>query len=61
MKSSQMSTVHVELGERSYPIRIGRGLLEQPELLLPHLEQKRVAIVTNPVVGDLYLARLSCR
>jgi 3-dehydroquinate synthase len=59
MKSSQMSTVHVELGERSYPIRIGRGLLEQPELLLPHLEQKRVAIVTNPVVGDLYLARLS--
>jgi 3-dehydroquinate synthase len=59
MKSPQVSTVHVELGERSYPIRIGRSLLAQPQLLLPHLEQKRVAIVTNPMVGDLYLARLS--
>ena len=59
MKSPRMVTVRVELGERSYPIRIGRGLLAQPELLLSHLEQKRVAIVTNPVVGDLYLARLS--
>ena len=59
MKSPQMSTVHVKLGERSYPIHIGRGLLAQPELLLPHLEQERVAIVTNPVVGDFYLARLS--
>ena len=54
-----MVTVHVELGGRSYPIHIGRGLLAQPGLLLPHFEQKRVAIVTNPLVGDLYLARLS--
>ena len=59
MKLPQMLTVRVELGERSYPIHIGRGLLERPELLLPHLMQKRVAIVTNPVVGDLYLARFS--
>jgi 3-dehydroquinate synthase len=55
----RMLTVHVELGERSYPIHIGRGLLGQPELLVPHLPQKRVAIVTNSLVGDLYLARLS--
>jgi len=54
-----MLTVRVELGERSYPILIGSGLLERVELLLPHLRQKRVAIVTNPVVGELYLARLS--
>ena len=59
MNSPPISTVHVELGERSYPIRIGRGLLSQPELLLPYLEQERVVIITNPVVGDLYLARLS--
>jgi 3-dehydroquinate synthase len=59
MKSPPISTVHVELGERSYPIRIGRGLLSQPELLLPYLEQERVVIITNPVVGDFYLSRLS--
>ena len=54
-----MQTVRVELGERSYPILIGSGLLERADLLLPYLKQKRVAIVTNPVVGELYLARLS--
>ena len=54
-----MVTVDVELGERSYPIHIGRGLLAEAELVLPYLEQKRVVIVTNPMVGDLYLARLS--
>jgi len=59
MKPPPMQTVHVELGERSYPIHIGPGLLGQPELLLPHLVQKRVAIVTNAVVGDLYLTRFS--
>src|SRR5882672_4678210 len=57
--SDMLTTVRVELAERSYPIHIGAGLLSRPDLLLPHLEQKRVAIVTNPVVGDLYLARLS--
>ena len=54
-----MLTVRVQLGERSYPILIGSGLLGRAELLLPYLKQKRVAIVTNPVVGELYLARLS--
>ena len=35
-----MISVRVELGERSYPIHIGGGLLERPELVLPHLAQK---------------------
>jgi 3-dehydroquinate synthase len=51
-------TVNVALGERSYPIHIGAELLDRPELLLPHLAQPRVAIVTNDVVGPLYLERL---
>jgi len=53
--NSPLSTVDVSLGDRSYPIHIGEGLLAQPELLLPHLAQKRVAIVTNSTVGPLYL------
>jgi 3-dehydroquinate synthase len=59
MKWPKMLTVRVELGERSYPIHIGGGLLARPELILVHLLQNRVAIVTNPVVGELYLARFS--
>jgi len=59
MTSNPSDIVRVELGERSYSIYIGRGLLTQPELLLPHLEQKRVAVVTNPLVSDLYLAKFS--
>lgn len=53
-----MQTLHVDLGDRSYPIHIGSGLLGQPELILPHLPQKRVMVVTNTVVAPLYLAQL---
>ncbi|MHB1094086.1 3-dehydroquinate synthase [Thiobacillus sp.] len=52
-----MQTLHVPLGERSYPIHIGTGLLDQPDLLLPHLQQKRAAVVTNTTVAPLYLDR----
>jgi 3-dehydroquinate synthase len=53
-----MQTLRVALGERAYPIYIGPGLLNAAELFTPHLEQKRVAIVSNDVVAPLYLARL---
>lgn len=57
-----MQTITVKLtpaaNERSYPIHIGAGILDQAELILPHLPQKRVAIVTNTTVAPLYLARL---
>jgi 3-dehydroquinate synthase len=53
-----MQTLTVDLGERSYPIHIGPGLIERPDLLLPHLAQPRAAIVTNTTVGPLYLDRL---
>ena len=53
-----MQTLNVALGERAYPIHIGRGLLGRADLILPHLRTQRVAIVTNVVVGPLYLERL---
>ncbi|MEW5787567.1 MAG: 3-dehydroquinate synthase [Pseudomonadota bacterium] len=53
-----METLTVDLGDRAYPIHIGPGLLDRADLVLPHLVQKRVAIVTNTTVGPLYLARL---
>jgi len=52
-----MPTLHVELGDRRYPIHIGPGLLNQPELLRPHLSQQTL-IVTNTTVAPLYLDRV---
>ncbi len=53
-----MQTLTVDLGDRSYPIHIGAGLLDQAGLILPHLAQKRVVVVTNTTVAPLYLERL---
>ena len=53
-----MQTLTVGLGERSYPIHIGSGLLGRAELLRPYLPRKRAAIVTNTTVAPLYLAAL---
>jgi len=54
-----MQTLKVDLGERSYPIYIGEGLLDRPELLAPHIAGRQVAIVSNETVAPLYLERLS--
>lgn len=53
-----MQTLTVALGERSYPIHIGAGLLERGDLVVPHLKQKKVVVVTNTTVAPLYLDRL---
>ena len=49
----------VDLGERSYAIRIGSGLLDQAgQLMLPVMLGRRAFIVTDDTVAPLYLARL---
>ncbi len=48
----------VALGERSYPIRIGSDLLDDPAPLLAALGRKRAFVVTNETVAPLYLQRL---
>ena len=52
-------TLDVALGDRAYPIHIGHGLLARADLVLPHLKRPRVAIVTNDVVGPIYLKDFS--
>ncbi|MDO8310928.1 MAG: 3-dehydroquinate synthase [Sideroxyarcus sp.] len=54
-----MQTLTVGLAERSYPIHVGSGLLDSPELLLPYLPRKRTVIVSNTTVAPIYLDRLS--
>ena len=54
-----MRTVTVSLSQRSYPIIIGTGLLDQPALAAQHILGKTVVLITNATVGPLYSERLS--
>jgi 3-dehydroquinate synthase len=53
-----MQTLTVDLGERSYPIYIGDGLLDTRELLGRHISGKHAAVVTNTTVEKLYRRQL---
>ncbi len=53
-----MRTLTVELGDRSYPIHIGAGLMARADLLRPAIAGRRVMVVSNDVVAPLYLGRL---
>lgn len=44
--------------KRSYPIHIGHGILQQVDLIVSCLPQKRVAIVSNTTIAPLYLDNL---
>lgn len=54
-----MITLNLVLPTTSYPIHIGRNLLNHAELLLPYLPIKQAAIITNTVIAPLYLTRLT--
>jgi 3-dehydroquinate synthase len=49
-----MRTVTVSLGERSYPILIGAGLLRSRELLAAQLSGRDAVLISNTVVAPLY-------
>lgn len=53
-----IETLTVELGDRSYPIVIGPGLLAGGFDLSPYLPGPDCLVVTNETVGPLYLDRL---
>lgn len=50
-----MKEISVELGENSYPIYIGSGLLQQKELLKKYIKSKQVLVVTNSTIAPFYL------
>ncbi len=45
----------VDLGDRSYPIHVGVGLLREPDRLRPFIAGRQVCIVTNETIAPLYL------
>jgi 3-dehydroquinate synthase len=56
-----MEVLTVELGARSYPIHIGSGILGSMDVLLAHLAQPKVAVVTNETVAPLLLKAFARR
>lgn len=51
-------SLEVSLGDRSYAIHIGPGLLDRGGLIAQQLPQRKVVIITNTVVAPLYLNAL---
>ena len=49
-----MSTLTVELGERSYPIHIEANLLDSSQFLAPYVSGKKAVIVTNDTLEPLF-------
>ena len=48
----------VRLGDRSYPIHIGSGLLSRTDLLAPAIAGRQVMIVTNETIAPLYFDKV---
>ena len=55
LQSKLYEQLEVELDDRSYPIYIGKGLLESGEQLKKHIKSKKVLIVTNDKIAPFYL------
>jgi len=53
-----MKILNVELGDRSYPIYIGSGLLEDEKIITSHIKTKTICIVSNTTVSKLYLENI---
>ncbi len=53
-----MQPLSVSLRDRSYPIHIGPGLLDDAKIYAHYVDSRSVAVVSNNVVAPLYLERV---
>lgn len=61
MTSEVSVTLQVSLGERTYPITIGSGLLGDTECIAAYLSSPRLALVSNDTLWPLYAGMLQTR
>jgi len=59
MNQTAHINLNVELGERSYPISIGPGVLDDGAALVRLVGGKKAAIVSNTTVAPLYLEKIA--
>ncbi len=50
--------IEVPLGDRSYAVEVGSGLLQRSELVREMIRGRQVLVVSNEVVAPLYLGRI---
>ncbi len=55
---SDKSTLRIDLGERSYDVVVGHGVLQQTQSMLP-VSARRVAVVTQAGIPDAYIPSFS--
>ena len=53
-----MAVLTVDLGDRSYPIHVGVGLLKQNKLIREFISGSEVMVVSDETVASLYLEQL---
>jgi len=53
-----MNNITVKLGERSYPIFIDKGTIDNPLILTQYIKNKSVCVVTNTTVSAIYLDKI---
>ena len=54
-----MASIRVALGERSYAIEVGTGLIDDPARYAQHLAGRRAALVTSSVIAPIFLDRVA--
>lgn len=57
---SEMKTVHISLGDRSYPVVVGHDVLDQTASLLP-ASARRVAVVTQVGIPERFIPQFPGR
>src|SRR6185312_1379237 len=58
MNKPPLHSIHVALGQRSYPVWIGSGLLADHTRWRPLLRGRHALVVSNTTVAPLYLPRI---
>ena len=56
----RVTNLRVDLGDRSYPINIGSGLIQSTQIS-DYIRGKQLLVVTNETVAPLYLDTLLLR
>ena len=56
--SAKLKILNVDLGDKSYPIYIGRDLLSDNTCLEKHIFGQQVMVVTNSTVAPIYLDKV---
>lgn len=60
-ENKDMKTLKVELGNRSYPIYIGSGILVDRQLFTDHIKGKQTLVTTNETIAPLYLEKITAQ